>query len=155
MDAATITVPEDIAAFRRALCADREWEPFDRNGKARTSFNRYRYAEPSDKGRYLLAVLGHFANVQTAFEFLMNGYWRDILLHLGGISPERSQSLLEELKRTLKKRLSRNNAPFAISSEDSWDRLTRVALQFGRKIQKERRFVPYGLLKSKWEPLVR
>lgn len=152
---ATITVPEDIDAFRRALCTEREWEPFGRGRKVPVSFNRYRYAEPSDKGRYLLAVLEHFSDVPTAFEFLMNGYWRDVFLHLGGISPERSRSLQEELKRTLKKRLSPNSAQLVISNEDHWDRLTRVALQFGRKVQKERRFVPYGFLKSKWELLVR
>jgi hypothetical protein len=150
-DVGTITIPEEVDAFRIALCNELEWTPFDRDKSGPRSFKRFRYAETSDKGRYLVAVLGHFANVPTAFDFLMNSYWRDILIHLGGVSPEKNETLREQLVRTLKKRLSFTGEALVISGEDQWDKLARIAVQFGHKIQKEERLVYYGFLKSKWE----
>lgn len=153
-DFGTLSIPEDIDAFRYALCAEREWQPFKRETAIR-GFSRYRYAEPSDKGRYLVGVLGHFEDLPTAFEFLMNSYWRDIVIHLGGISPEKNVSLQEELMATLRKRLASKSSMLTVASDEQWNQLARVALQFGRKVQRERRFVQYSQLKSKWEELVR
>ncbi|MVT51102.1 hypothetical protein GPL17_11430 [Bradyrhizobium yuanmingense] len=85
----------------------------------------------------------------------MNGYWRDIVIHLGGISPEKNVILQKELVATLKKRLASKSSTLTVAGEEQWNQLARVALQFGRKVQRERRFVQYSQLKSKWEELVR
>jgi hypothetical protein len=73
----TITIPDDIEAFRTGLCIDSEWVPFERGKESPRGGQRYAYAELSDKGRYLLAVLEHFETLPDAFDVLMNGYWRD------------------------------------------------------------------------------
>ena len=154
-DTGMLAIPADVDAFRTALCNEFEWTQFDKTRKSARSFNRYQYAEISDKGRYLVAVLGLFGNTPTAFDFLMNSYWRDIIIHLGGISPEKNEPFREHVVRTLKKRLSSTGESLVISSEDQWYRLARIAVQVGHKIQKEERFVHYGFLKSKWELLVK
>lgn len=49
----SITVPDDLDAFRAALCSDTEWLPFERFRKdAPHGRRRYRFADLSDKGRY-------------------------------------------------------------------------------------------------------
>jgi hypothetical protein len=150
----SISIPEDVNAFRTGLCNDYEWQAFDRDQKGSTGFNRFRYAEPSDKGRYLLAVLNHFESVPLAFDFLMNSFWRDVFVQLGAISPEKNDSLRDELIHTLKKRFKVTKNELVMSDEDHWDKLARIAIQFGRKVQKEQRLVHYGYLKSKWISLV-
>lgn len=150
----SISIPEDVDVFRAGLCNDFEWQPFDRDQKGSTGFNRFRYAEPSDKGRYLLAVLNHFDSVPVAFEFLMNSFWRGIFVQLGAISPEKSNTMRDELIRTLKKRFKLKKNELAVSEDDDWDKLARIAIQFGHKVQKEQRFVHYGYLKTRWISLV-
>lgn len=153
--ASIINIPEDIDAFRVGLCNEFEWEPFDRSRKdAPHGLSRYRYSEPSDKGRYLLAVLELFDTLPEAFDILMNGFWRDVLLSLGAAPAERNVSLRKELIRTLQKRLSASNGELVFRGDAELQRLAREAIRFGRKIQKERRFVRYGRLKASWQDLV-
>jgi len=77
---AAITIPDDLAALRMGVCNDFEWPPFDSNRKdAPHGRLRFAYAEPSDKGRYLLGALGLFENIPNAFDVLMHGYWYDTI----------------------------------------------------------------------------
>jgi hypothetical protein len=88
--ATSITVPNDLDAFRAALCNVAEWLPFERyRQNAPQGRQRYRYAELSDKGRYQLGVIERFGSVPEAFDILMNGYWRDVLLRLGATPAEK------------------------------------------------------------------
>ena len=49
----SITVPDDLDAFRAALCSDTEWLPFERFRKdAPHGRRRYRFADLYDQGRY-------------------------------------------------------------------------------------------------------
>lgn len=132
----SISIPEDVDAFRASLCNDFEWQTFDSDQKGPTGFDRFRYAEPSDKGRYLLAVLSHFDSVPVAFEFLMNKFWRDIFVQMGATSPEKNSSLRAELIQTLKKRLKAKKSELAISDDDHWDKLARVAIQLAGKYRR-------------------
>lgn len=150
----SISIPEDVDAFRTALCNDHEWQAFDRDGKGPTAFDRFRYAEPSDKGRYVLAVLNHFESAPAAFQFLMNSYWREVFLQLGATPPEKNGALRDELILTLKRRFKVAKGDLVISDDDLWDKLARVAIQFGRKVQRERRLIHYGQLESRWRRLV-
>ena len=95
----TITIPDDIEAFRTGLCIESEWFPFERRKESPRGRQRYAYAEPSDKGRYLLAVLEHFETLPDAFDVLMNGYWRDVLISLGAVPVEKNTGLRSELIR--------------------------------------------------------
>src|SRR6185437_12061973 len=119
----TITTPEDIAAFRVGLCARSEWSTFDRNRTdGPQGRERYSYAEPSDKGRYLLAVLERFGGLPDAFEVLMNGFWRDVLIGLGATPVERNVSLRAELITTLRKRLNQRTDDLVFRSEEELER---------------------------------
>ncbi len=146
-----LTIPDDIDAFRTGLCAEREWLPFERNRmNAPQARARYRYAEPSDKGRYLLGVLGRFATLPDAFAVLMSGYWRTVLLQLGAVPAEKNVALREELLRTLRKRLRRPRGELNFSTDDELQRLAREAIRFGRKVQHDDRHVRYRWLLRLW-----
>jgi hypothetical protein len=96
----SITVPDDLDAFRAALCSDTEWLPFERIQKdAPHGRRRYRFAELSDKGRYQLGVIERFGSLPETFDVLMNGYWRDELLRLGAVPAEKNVSLRDQLRK--------------------------------------------------------
>jgi hypothetical protein len=146
-----ITIPDDLDAFRVGLCVDWEWLPFERGRKAAPQGRiRFRYAEPSDKGRYLLGVLERFESLPDAFDVLMNGYWRDVLLHLGAVPAEKNVALHDEFITTLRKRLGRPTGELKFNSDDEVQRLAREAIRFGRKVQREERYVSYRKLIKLW-----
>jgi hypothetical protein len=150
----TITIPNDIEAFRTGLCIDPEWSPFERGKDSPRGERRYASAEPSDKGRYLLAVLEHFETLPDAFEVLMNGYWRDVLKDLGAVPVEKNIGLRNELIKTLRKRLGRPKGDLAFSTATELDRLARESIRFGRMAGKSGRFVDYGTLHKRWKALL-
>ena len=79
MTRAAITIPEDLEALRIGICNSVEWHAFEQGRKdAPHGRPRFAYAAPSDKGRYLLGVLGRFETLPEAFGFLMHGYWREV-----------------------------------------------------------------------------
>jgi hypothetical protein len=150
----TITIPNDIEAFRTGLCIDTEWSPFERGKDSPRGGRRYAYAEPSDKGRYLLAVLEHFETLPDAFDVLMNGYWRDVLIDLGAVPVEKNIGLRNELIKTLRRRLGRPKGDLAFSTATELDRLARESIRFGRMAGKSDRFVDYGTLHKRWKALL-
>jgi hypothetical protein len=150
----TITIPNDIETFRTGLCIDTEWFPFERRKESPRGRQRYAYAEPSDKGRYLLAVLEQFETLPDAFDVLMNGYWRDVLISLGADPVEKNTGLRSELISTLRKRLGRPKGDLMFSSETELDRLARESIRFGRMAGKSDRFVDYGTLLKRWKALL-
>jgi hypothetical protein len=146
-----ITIPDDIDAFRTGLCAQHEWLPFERHRRdAPQGRERYRFAKPSDKGRYLLGILDRFATLADAFAVLMSGYWRTVLLQLGAVPAEKNAALREELLRTLRKRLGRPSGELKFATDDELQRLAREAIRFGRKVQHEDRHVRYRWLLKLW-----
>src|SRR5262249_42870376 len=81
---AVVTTPDDLDAFKMAICNDREWLVFDRRrDDAPHGRPRFRQAEVSDKGRYFLGVLELFESLRDAFGVLMDGFWHDVLHILG------------------------------------------------------------------------
>ena len=153
--AASITAPEDIRAFRIGLCVDREWLPFNRaRSDSLQGRQRYSSAEPSDKGRYLLGVLGRFQSLPDAFDVLMNGFWRDVLIGLGATPVEKNNALRSELITTLRKRLGQRIGDLNFKTDEDLDRLAREAIRFGRKVGSDPRFISYASLHNKWISLV-
>jgi hypothetical protein len=146
----SIAIPDDIDAFRSAPCARHEWLPFDRRRSGGPEGReRYAYAEPSDKGRYLLAVLEHFDSLPHAFEVLMHSFWRDVLIDLGAVPVEKNPALKSELIPTLRKRLLHRTGDLIPSNAEDFDRLAREAIRFGRKAGRETRLVSYKKLHAK------
>ena len=147
-----LTIPEDTDAFREAVSPLFEWAPFDRQRDgAPTGRARFRYSEPSDKGRYLLGVLGRFSRLPEAFHTLMHGFWRDVLLGLGAVPVERNLALREELITVLRRRLGQPTGNLTFGTAEQLDRLGREAIRIARKFGREARFVRYDELKRKWD----
>jgi hypothetical protein len=137
--AVPISIPEDIDAFRHALCARSEWLPFARaRADSPQGRPRYAYAEPSDKARYCLAVLRHFDGLPDAFRVLMHQFWRDVLTELGAVPVEKNSALRRELVTTLRKRLGRRTSAFRFDADEDMDRLASEAIRFGRKAGRTR-----------------
>lgn len=151
--AVTITTPrDDLTAIVEAVCRYDEWYPFNRNGP--NGRPRFYAAEPSDKGRYLLGVLGSFDSVPEAFQFLMNAFWRSVLQALGAEPVERQPDLLDKLLVTLRKRLRQPTGPLRFESEEELHRLARESLRIARDFRRERRYLRYSQLEAMWRPLV-
>jgi hypothetical protein len=152
---ASITVPDDMDAFAVGLCTDIEWLPFERfRQDAPATRARYYYAELSDKGRYQLAVIDRFASVTEAFDVLMNGYWRDVLLRLGAVPAEKNVALRDQFVTRLRRRLGQPQGALNFNTQEDVEKLAREAIRIGRQLQRETRYVDYKSLKRDWDALV-
>lgn len=107
---------------------------------------------PSDKGRYLLGVLGRFETLPRAFAFLMHGYWREVLRGFGGVPAERDPELLGKVQKIVGRRLG--PLPVTLSKEDDVERVARIAVQSGRMAAREVRYRSYGWLHEGWKGVV-
>jgi hypothetical protein len=148
---AVVTAPDDIDALRQAICNQLEWQPFDRSRKgAPLGRPRFYHAEPSDKGRYLLGVLGLFDSLPQAFDVLMNRFWRDILHGLGASPIDKNSELPERLVRTLRKRLKQQSGALTFQTQEQEERLGREALQIARNFRKDTRYISYEAIRAKF-----
>jgi hypothetical protein len=151
MTRAAISIPEDLEALRIGICNSVEWHAFEQSRKdAPHGRPRFAYAAPSDKGRYLLGVLGRFETLPEAFGFLMHGYWREVLLSFGGLPAERDPELLSEVKKKVSRRVG--PLPVTLSKEDDVERVARIAVQLRRKTAP--RYRSYGSLLADWKQMV-
>jgi hypothetical protein len=148
---ASITMPDDLAAFRAGICSDWEWMPFDSGrGDAPRGRPRFANAEYSDKGRYLIGVLQLFESLPDAFSVLMHGYWRGVLHHLRGAATGSEEQKRAELLRVLRKRVGKHG-PLTFADDDQLHWLAREALRAGRMIAREPRYIPYAELNLRWK----
>src|SRR5439155_8476653 len=119
---AAITIPEDLEALQIGICNDAEWSPFDQHREdAPRGRLRFAYAEPSDKGRYLLGVLGLFETLPKAFGVLMHGYWRHVLLGFGAVPVEKDPELLGKVDKMVRRRLGQ--LPVTVRTDEDVDRV--------------------------------
>ena len=148
-----ITIPEDLEALHIGICNNAEWSPFDHHREdAPRGRLRFAYAEPSDKGRYLLGVLGLFETLPKAFGVLMHGYWRDVLLGFGAVPAEKDPELLGKVDKMVRRRLGQ--LPVTLRTDEDVDRVARIAVQSGRMTAREMRYRSYGWLLDRWQTMV-
>ena len=148
---AAVTMPDDLDAIRMGMCCDREWLPFDRDRKdAPVAQSRFAFAELSDKGRYLIGVLGLFDTLSDAFGVLMDGFWREELQRLGGVPAEKADAARAVLIKRLRRRLGQPDGPLQFSTDEEIERLASEALRAGRMLGRERTHVAYHKLKERW-----
>jgi hypothetical protein len=148
---AVVTTPDDVNALRQAICNEFEWQPFDRNRKdAPHGRPRFYHAEPSDKGRYLLGVLGLFDSLPQAFDVLMNRFWRNILHRLGASPGDKNSELPARLVTTLRKRLKQQSGALIFETQEQQERLGREALQIARSFRKNARYISYNAIQAKF-----
>lgn len=147
---AAVAMPDDLDAIRMGVCCDREWLPFGRGKDAPIAQPRFAYAELSDKGRYLMGVLGLFDSLSNAFGVLMDGFWREELQSLGGVPAEKADAARAVLIKRLRRRLGRPDGPLQFSTNEDTERLASEALRAGRMLGRERTHVAYRKLKERW-----
>ncbi len=152
---AAITVPDDLDAMRMGICNNAEWVLFDTERKdAPRGRLRFAYAEPSDKGRYLLGVLGLFGSVPDAFRTLMHGFWRDALQDFGGVPAETDAALVRQTTTVLRRRLRQRTGPVTLKTDEDVERLARATLHCGTLVARAPRYKNYKRLLRRWEAMV-
>ena len=100
----------------------------------------------SDKGQYLRALLGRVGTLNEAGNIFLHKFWLECFGQIGATSISEKQRF-ETVKRTLKKRLKDGK----ISSDNEWERLTKLVLQEARKVRLSRRYLSFDDLECKFE----
>jgi hypothetical protein len=142
-----LRVPDDETAFRYALCHPRDWFPFtyDR-GPLRNSlvFD----IRPSDKGRYLTALVRLADGVHRSKQLFLHKFWKVQFESLGATSAGDDERL-PDLVRTLKKRL----ASGILKTEEDWQRIAKLVRAEARTIRLAPRYLRFDSLRRQFDEL--
>jgi len=140
-----ITVPTDEAAFRYAICAGSDWLPF----ASRQERRRPGLAldmRPSDKGRYLRAVLRMAGDIHRAKGIFLSRFWKEQFECLGA-TPKATDERISTVIQRLRKRFGGG----LISSEDEWRRLAKVAIKEAHAERFPARYLKFSDLVADFE----
>ncbi len=140
-----ICVPIDEIVFQHALCGQENWWPFVR-GKDKPKPGIAFAIRPSDKGRYLTALLRMAGSVQAADEIFLSDFWRSQFETLGA-TPKATEDRIAAVKATLRKRLKAGR----IEDEDAWTRLAQTVLSEARAVRSASRFLRFDDLTTDFE----
>jgi hypothetical protein len=140
-----IVVPADEAAFRYALCRPRDWWPFDRSQDCPKG-GPVLEIRPSDKGRYLTAVLRMSDGIFQAKEIFLSQFWKEQFEVLGA-TPKVTHDRVAEVTRRLQKRLLGGQ----VTTDAEWDRLARAVLAEARAERFPSRYLKFDDLSAKFE----
>jgi hypothetical protein len=140
-----VTIPTDDAAFRTALCNPRTWWPFD-HSRHEPIPGIAVDIRPSDKGKYLTALLQRSGGIHRAGEIFLQRFWKDQFDRVGGAAAA-TDDRIEQITRTLKKRLKDG----ALGCEDDWQRVGRVVLAEARNVRFANRYLRFDELAGQFE----
>lgn len=140
-----VEIPTDEDVFRSGLCGMRDWLPFD-YGRGPVHSSLAYEMRPSDKGRYLTALLRLAGGVQGASDIFLNRFWLNEFERLGA-STKTDDDRVSVLVSTLKKRLKSGQ----IVSQADWERLARVVSQEARQIRLAQRYIRFDHLSDRFE----
>ncbi len=140
-----LKLPKDEVAFRNALCAPRDWQPFA-PGRGPPKNSLVVETRPSDKGRYLTALIHLSGGIHCSREIFLNKFWKQQLEFLGA-SPSAGEDRLPELVRRLQNRLRSG----VIQGQDDWERIGRVVLGEARTVRLAPRYVRFDYLATQFE----
>jgi hypothetical protein len=137
-----ITLPTDDTLFRVGLCTPGSPWPFVHNGERRLPPPAYDM-RPSDKGRYLSALLHRAGGLHKAQEIFLRRFWKEQFERVGG-TPATTEQRLEGVTRTLRKRLKSGT----IGTDDDWERLAKLVLAEARGVRLAQRYLRYDSLEK-------
>jgi hypothetical protein len=140
-----LAAPSDENAFQHALCGIRDWLPFD-YGRGPLPNSLAYEMRPSDKGRYLTALLRLAGGVHGARRIFLNGFWLQEFERLGA-STKAGDDRMPTLVQTLKKRLKAGE----ISTEEQWERIGKVVAQEARQVRLAARYLRFDHLVDRFE----
>jgi hypothetical protein len=69
-----LKLPSDEVAFRYALCSPRDWQPFA-PGRGPLQNSLFLKIRPSDKGRYLTALIHLAGGIHSSKQIFLNKFW--------------------------------------------------------------------------------
>jgi hypothetical protein len=138
-------VPSDSEAFRYALCALRDWWPFI-SSKADLPSGPAFDMRPSDKGRYLTALLRIADGIHGAAGIFLSEFWAKQFNTLGA-TPKATEERIARVTGTLQKRLSAGE----IKTEDHWRRIASVVLAEARAERLPQRYLKFDRVANAFE----
>jgi hypothetical protein len=141
-----IALPADETAFRYALCAQRDWWPFVRSQDTRPKPGPAVDIRPSDKGRYLAALLRMSDGIFRAKEIFLSAFWREQFESLGA-TPKATDDRVDEVTRRLRKRFRGGQ----VDTDAEWDRLARTVIAEARAERFPARCLKFDELTTKFE----
>jgi hypothetical protein len=140
-----INVPTDEAVFRYAICAVRDWWPFARS-QERPKPGPALDMRPSDKGRYLTAVLRMSGDIYRAREIFLSRFWKE-QFELLGATPKATTERLAAVTQRLRKRFRAGQ----IASDDEWARLANLVLAEARAERFPSRYLRFDDLRTRFD----
>jgi len=140
-----LNAPTDQRAFRFALCMQRDWMPFAPGHGPLQNSLAYDI-RPSDKGRYLSALMNLSDGIHRGREIFLNKFWKEQFETLGA-TPSANEDRLPELVQTLKKRLKSG----AIADDDEWLRVAKQVIAEARKLRLAPRYLRFDHLSKSFD----
>jgi hypothetical protein len=140
-----LMAPTDESAFAHALCSPRDWLPFA-HGRGPLANSIYFEIRPSDKGRYLTALMRLSDGIHRAREIFLKKFWKEQFERLGA-SPSAGEDRLPDLVRRLQNRLRSG----AIANQEDWERIARVVVTEARSIRLAPRYLRFDRLAERFD----
>ena len=140
-----VSTPTDEAAFRSALTRINPPPSFDQSIHLKLEAP-VRDIGPSDKGKYLTALLTLGQSVNGAAEIFLNEFWRAQFEEIGA-TPSANDVRLTDVRHTVEKRFK----GAAITTEDDIDRLARLILKEAREVRNGSRYLHFDRVAERFE----
>lgn len=141
-----VRAPNDQTAFRQALVGRRDWWPFTKSSRADLPAGIAIDARPSDKGRYVTALLRMAGGIHGAASLFLSEFWSKQFEALGA-TPKVNEARIDQVERTLRKRLPGGS----LDDDDAWKRLAKVVLSQARAERSPKRFLRYDDLAAAFD----
>lgn len=140
-----INLPSDEEAFRTALCGYRDWWPFVRpQGDIKPG--PVVDMRPSDKGRYLTALLRMSDGIWRVREIFLSQFWKSQFETLGA-TPETTADRVNRVTTRLRKRLRDRRAV----TDDDFERIARIVLAEARAERSPSRHLRFDQLRRDFD----
>ena len=141
-----IKEPSDDVAFRTAFCVPNSPWPFARDVDDKPKSLVYDM-RPSDKGRYLTAILRMTDGVTQAGRIFLNQFWRQRFAALGADAAS-GEERIPQIVQVLKEKKLKSGA---ISTEADWERIAGVVLSVARNTRNAERYLRYDALVKEFD----
>ncbi|WP_162901626.1 hypothetical protein [Breoghania sp. L-A4] len=146
----TLSLPQDVTAFRQALAMHHPNTIAERGSRGEgMPHARIEDVKLSDKGRDLLGVLKFFGNLNEAITFLTNPFILSLIAKLSPTDPAENSGRIQKLKGELIERL-KDQQP----TESDFERAARRVLELAaRGLQKDMKENEYANYAGLWQQL--
>jgi hypothetical protein len=147
----SITIPDDETAFRFAMSHGDMWPPFRRIDGWQPPRGPFAWAQPSDKGRYLIGTLRIFGGLQNAAGIMLHKYWRSVFEELGGAI---GASRREQIKESFKKKIRTVTTRPVEWKEDTWERIASLVASEAYQVRIPQQSLSYDDLLRRHQPFL-